>query len=130
MEASARRPGAVTTVGAILYIFAFLNLLAGVALLLTDALSDTGQPLHDYEVFVAIMFIVWGVLLLLVARGITQGSNFARAIWVILMAFEILAGVTALVQDHIGIGLLSLILPLFLMYLVFTPAAEAFFDNS
>jgi hypothetical protein len=132
MESStspAGRPGAVTAVGAILYIVAFLNLLAGVALLLTDALSDNGAPLGDFEVVVAILLIVWGVLLLMVARGITSGSNFARVIWVVLMAFEVLAGVSSLVQGYIGVGLVSTILPLFLMYLVFTPAAEAFFGT-
>ena len=45
------------------------------------------------------------------------------------MAFEVLAGVSALVQGYIGVGLVSTILPLFLMYLVFTPAAEAFFSS-
>ncbi len=126
---SAHRPAGVTGVVAILYIVAFLNLLAGVALLLTDALSDTGNPLGDFEVFVAILLIVWGGLLLGVAGGIGRGSSFARVLWVLLMAFEVLAGVSSLVQGYIGVGLVATILPLFLMYLVFTPAAEAFFNE-
>jgi hypothetical protein len=130
MEGSAspaRRPGGVTAVGMILYIVALLNLLSGVALLVTDAVSDAGRPLADFESFVAILLIAWGALLLLVARGITTGSNFARVIWVVLMGFEVLAGVSSLVQGYIGVGLVATILPLFLMYLVFTPSAEAFF---
>jgi len=125
----AHRPAGVTGVVAILYIVALLNLLAGVALLLTDALSDTGNPLGDFEVVVAVLLIVWGLLLLGVAGGIGRGSNFARVLWVVLMAFEVLAGVSSLVQGYIGVGLVATLLPLFLMYLVFTPAAEAFFST-
>ncbi len=131
MEAASqpRRPAGVTAVGVILYVVALLNLLVGVAMLAADALSEVGEPLHDYEVVVAIMLIAWGVIQLFIAAGITRGSNFARLLWVILMAFELLAGVTALVQDHLGVGFVATILPLFLMYLVFTPAAEAFFNE-
>lgn len=131
MEAAAtpRRPAGVAAVGVILYVVAFFNTLVGVALLVTDSVSDRGAPLSDYETVVAILIIVWGVLLLFVARGITAGSNFARVVWVVLMAFEVIAGVSTLVQGYIAVGFVSMLVPLFLMYLVFTPSAEAFFDS-
>ncbi len=127
-----RRPGGVIAVEVLLYLYAALNLLAGVLLLIVGGASDSGpdRDLHGFEVFIGILLIIWGLLMLWLAREIAGGNEVARVLWVVLNGLEILAGVAALIQGHIGAGIISVVIPTLLIYLVFTPQAEQYFQRA
>lgn len=124
------RPGAaVRTVEVIAYLGAALNLLAGVVLLVIGEASESGpdKNLADFEIFLGIALIVWGVLLGLLARGLGRGSETARILWVVLNGIQLLSATATLIQGYIGAGLVSLVIPSLLIYLVYTPSAERYF---
>jgi hypothetical protein len=125
-------PASVAAVSVLLYVYAFFLVLAGVVALVVGAVSDSGPDpnLSGFEIFVSVVDIVFGLLLVWLAGGISSGDENARVIWVVLMTLDALAGVAALAKGYLGFGLVSLIIPLFLIYLVFTPKAEAFFEQN
>jgi len=124
-------PTSIAAVSVLLYVYAAFLVLAGVVALLVGAIGDGGPDpnLDGFEIFVAVVNIAFGGALLWVAGGIARGEETARVIWVVLMALDALSGVAALARGYLGFGLFSLIIPLFLIYLVFTPKAEEFFER-
>ena len=140
MEASAqppspgpepRPPAGIAAVSVLLYVYAFFLVLAGAVALIVSAVSNSGPDpnLDGFEVFVSIVDIVFGLILVWLAGGISRGDENARVIWVVLMSLDALSGVAALARGYLGFGIFSLLIPLFLIYLVFTPKAEAFFEQ-
>jgi hypothetical protein len=124
-------PASIAAVSVLLYVYAFFLVLAGAVALIVGAVSDSGPDpnLDGFEIFVSIVDIVFGLLLVWLAGGISRGDENARVIWVVLMSLDALAGVAALARGYLGFGIVSLFIPLFLIYLVFTPKAEAFFEQ-
>ena len=140
MEASAqppspgpepRPPAGIAAVSVLLYVYAFFLVLAGAVALIVSAVSNSGPDpnLDGFEIFVSIVDIVFGLILVWLAGGISRGDENARVIWVVLMSLDALSGVAALARGYLGFGIFSLLIPLFLIYLVFTPKAEAFFEQ-
>ena len=125
-------PASVAAVSVLLYVYALFLVLAGVVALVVGAISDSPPDPHldGFEIFVATVDIVLGLVLLWLAGGISRGDENARVIWVVLMSLNALSGVAALARGYLGFGLISLLIPLFLIYLVFTPRAETFFERS
>src|SRR5436190_5729642 len=83
-------PASVAAVSVLLYVYALFLVLAGVVALIVGAVSD-GPPdpnLSGFEVFVAIVDIVFGLLLVWLAGGISRGDENARVIWVVLMSLN------------------------------------------
>jgi hypothetical protein len=125
-----REPGSVVTVELLLYIGAFLQLAAGIILVFVPIFDDRADLANGgWELFLGIVGIVWGLVLFWLARQMALGSEFARVLWVLLMVLWALGGIVSLVRGYVG-GLVQLALAIILIYLVYTPKADAFFAAS
>jgi hypothetical protein len=125
-----REPGGVLTVGILLYIGAFLQLAAGILFLIVPIFDDTADVFNGgWEFFLGIVGIVWGLALFWLARQMTLGNETARTIWVVLMVLYALGGIVSLLRGYVG-GIVQMLIALLLIWLVHTPKADAFFEQS
>lgn len=100
-----RRPGVVTFIGVILYIQAFLNLVAGIVLLafkdkIQDLADNSGVTTSDGTIVgSAIGALILALFLALVAAGIMRGSRGWRLFVVIVEAIN-MAGAIYMMIAH------------------------------
>lgn len=125
-----RRPAGVTTVEVLLYIAAFLQLAAGIIMVLVPIFDDRADAYSGgWQFFLGIVGIVWGLILFYLARQMAQGNELARVVWVVLMVLYALGGIVALLRAEV-VGVVQLLIAFLLIYLVYTPKADAFFEQA
>jgi hypothetical protein len=128
---SVTRPGSVTFVAVLTYINGVLNIIGGVVLLFTRESAPgaaTAGGLTGVTTS-AILSIVLGIVILIVARGLLNGSTVSRALVALVMILNLLNGVLLLFTLQFFSGVLEIIWAIIVLSLLFTRRANAFFDH-
>jgi hypothetical protein len=103
-----RRPGAVTFIGAILYIQAFVAAVAAITLLIwrkdvVDFLNTNGVSFSDGELTATVIGEAISALLFAwVASGILAGKNGFRILVALVQGFNMAVAVYIIVVHHTG----------------------------
>lgn len=128
---SATRPGSVTFVAVLAYINGVLNIIGGVVILFTrdQMVRASNAGAIAGITTAAILSIVLGIVILIVARGLLSGSRFARGLVTVLMVLNAVSGVILLFNFQFFSGILEILWAVVVMYLLFTQRANAFFAS-
>ncbi|KQR52445.1 hypothetical protein ASF88_12995 [Leifsonia sp. Leaf336] len=123
------RPGSVTFVAVLAYINGVLNIIGGVVTLFTRnsmvRASDSGALAALTTA--AIVSIILGIVILIVARGLLNGSRFARGLVTVVMILNAISGVLLLFSLQFFSGILEILWAVVMLSLLYTPRANAFF---
>jgi hypothetical protein len=137
-----RRPGIVTFIGVILYIQAFLAVVAGiVAIAYKTRLSDTlenqsGVSFSDSSLLgIGIVELIVAVLLFVVASGIMRGSRGWRAFVGIVEGLRMASALFAMLYYHdsafVESGLVTLLIGTFVLWALYGhEKSEEFFEST
>jgi uncharacterized membrane protein len=126
---AAGRPGSVTFVAVLTYINGILNIVGGVILLFTRESApgaETAGGLAGVTTS-AIVSIVLGIVILIVARGLLDGSRVSRALVSLVMVLNLINGVLQLFTLQFFSGVLEILWSIIVLSLLFTRRANAFF---
>jgi hypothetical protein len=125
----ATRPGSVTFVAVLAYINGVLNIVGGVVILFTrDQMVQSSDPGAMAGITTsAILGIILGIVILIVARGLLNGSRFARGIVTIVMILNAISGVILLFSLQFFSGILEILWAVVMLSLLYTRRANAFF---
>jgi uncharacterized membrane protein len=127
----APRPGSVTLVAVLTYINGILNVIGGVILLITRhsmVAPDNSGGLAGITT-AAIISIVLGVVIVVVARGLLRGSSGARTVVTVVMILDIVNGIVLLFASQVANGIVQIVWALLIIVLLFTKRANAFFGS-
>lgn len=123
------RPGSVTFVAVLAYINGVLNIIGGVVILFTrDSMvkaSDAGALAGITTA--AIASIILGIVILIVARGLLNGSRFARGLVTVVMILNAISGVILMFSLQFFSGVLEILWAVVMLSLLYTQRANAFF---
>jgi hypothetical protein len=137
-----KRPGIVTFIGVILYIQAFLAVVAGiVAIAYKTRLSDTlekqsGVSFSDSSVLgIGIVELIVAVLLFVVASGIMRGSRGWRAFVGIVEGLRMASALFAMLYYHdsafVESGIVTLLIGTFVLWALYGhEKSEEFFESA
>lgn len=134
--ATTRRPGVVTFVGVLLYIKAFLAVIASAAafyVLATDGASEAG--LTDTDLWTAgIAEAVAFLILLLAASRLMSGSRGARTFVAVIIGIRLALVVWVMLTHHTGgflwNGVIAAAMALFILWAMYgNDASEAYFGD-
>ncbi|CAM5524481.1 DUF7144 family membrane protein [Leifsonia shinshuensis] len=127
----ATRPGSVTFVAVLTYIDGVLGIIGGVVILFTrDQMvraSDAGAVAGITTS--AIISIILGIVVLIVARGLLSGSRFARGLVTVVMILNAVSGVILLFSLQFFSGILEILWAVVILSLLYTQRANAFFAS-
>ncbi|WP_434316944.1 DUF7144 family membrane protein [Leifsonia sp. P73] len=125
----ATRPGTVTFVAVLAYINGVLNIVGGVVILFTrDQMVRASNAGAIAGITTsAILAIILGIVILVVARGLLNGSRFARGIVTIVMILNAIGGVVLLFSLQFFSGILEILWAVVMLSLLYTQRANAFF---
>ncbi|MEY9853973.1 lysylphosphatidylglycerol synthetase-like protein (DUF2156 family) [Leifsonia sp. EB41] len=128
---SATRPGSVTFVAVLVYINGVLNIIGGVVILFTrdQMVRASNAGAIAGITTAAILSIVLGIVILIVARGLLSGSRLARGLVTVVMILNAVSGVILLFNFQFFSGILEILWAVVVMYLLFTQRANAFFAS-
>lgn len=123
------RPGSVTFVAVLTYINGILNIIGGVIILFTrdSMVSASDEAAVAGITTSAILSIVLGIVILVVARGLFNGSRVSRALVTIVMIIGIVNGVLQLFTLQFFSGIIEILWAILILGLLFTGRANAFF---
>jgi uncharacterized membrane protein HdeD (DUF308 family) len=122
---AATRPGAVTFVAVLVYINGILDLVFGVlALVAVFAANSTSTALVGVN---AVVLILLGIITIVVARGLLQGSNTSRTIVLILEVISVISGIFTLFSGQFSSGLVTIVWALVVIAILSTRRAIDFF---
>jgi hypothetical protein len=123
------RPGSVTFVAVLAYINGVLNIIGGVVVLFTRnsmvRASDAGALTAITTE--AIVSIILGIVILVVARGLLDGSRFARGLVTVVMVLNAIGGVVQMFSLQFFSGILEILWAIVMLSLLYTRRANAFF---
>ncbi|WP_426623468.1 DUF7144 family membrane protein [Leifsonia sp. McL0607] len=123
------RPGSVTFVAVLAYINGVLNIIGGVVILFTrDSMvraSDAGALAGITTA--AIASIILGIVILIVARGLLNGSRFARGLVTVVMILNAISGVLLMFSLQFFSGILEILWAVVMLSLLYTQRANEFF---
>lgn len=123
------RPGSVTFVAVLAYINGVLNIIGGVVVLFTRnsmvRASDAGALTAITTE--AIVSIILGIVILVVARGLLDGSRFARGLVTVVMVLNAISGVVQMFSLQFFSGILEILWAIVMLSLLYTRRANAFF---
>lgn len=123
------RPGSVTFVAVLAYINGVLNIIGGVVILFTRnsmVRASDGGALATITT-AAIVSIILGIVILIVARGLLNGSRFARGLVTVVMVLNAISGVLLLFSLQFFSGILEILWAVIMLSLLYTQRANAFF---
>ncbi|HEY8281391.1 MAG TPA: hypothetical protein VIG28_02835 [Leifsonia sp.] len=125
------RPGSVTVVGVLAYIEGVLGVIGGVLILFTrnSMAGATNSATLAGITTSAIVSIIVGGVILVVARGLLDGSRVARIIVTIAMIFNALNGLLSLFTLQFFSGIIELLWAIVLLSLLYTSRANTFFGG-
>ena len=125
----APRPGSVTFVAVLTYINGILSVIGGILILLTrNQMAGPGNSGSLAAITTgAIISIILGVVIVIVARGLLRGSPGSRTIVAIVMVIDILNGVLMLFTLQVVSGVVQILWSGLILVLLFTRRANEFF---
>ena len=126
------RPGSVTLVGVLAYIEGVLGVIGGVLIFFTRnsmAGSSNAGVVAGITTSAIVSIIVGGVILV-VARGLLDGSRVARIIVTIAMIINALNGLLSLFTLQFFSGIIEILWAVVLLALLYTARANAFFART
>ncbi|OJX68362.1 MAG: hypothetical protein BGO95_09330 [Micrococcales bacterium 73-13] len=127
-----QRPGGVTLVAVIIWIWALLDVVFGVlsvlALWIPAIIIDLGWGLG--VLWNGIVSIVFGVIGFLIAGGLLRGSRLARALVTIWLVLSLIGAVVALVNGSVLAGVISLVVAILGILLLWAGKAARFFSRA
>ena len=126
-----KRPGSITFVAVLAYINGILNIVGGVIILFTrESMVKEGDSGTMAGIITsAILAIVLGIVILIVARGLLSGSKVSRGLVAIVMIINIVNGVLLLFTLQFFSGILEILWAIVMLALLFTARANAFFNS-
>jgi hypothetical protein len=133
VNTTARRPGGVTLIAVLTWLGGALDVIGGIALLFNhDSLTlraDWGG--ESSLITVAIVSILLGIVVLLVARGLLRGSAGARVLVTIVQLLAIVGyAITAfLVPVDFALNAIGALVSLIVIILLWTGRASDFFRS-
>lgn len=130
---STARPSSVTMVVVLTWLAAAMAIVSGVVVLfLSDAALEEAGISPTTANISAWTEIVIGVIIALVAVGVSNGSNLARMLISILMVVRAAFGIWAIVVFPSGLvtGLVTIGLAVLVLYLLWNSKANAFFETN
>ncbi len=140
------RPGTITFIVILMWINAILEIIGGVVLIIASRSNDvvTGVqegvansiPIEDISetslLWAGILSIVFGIIVILLANGLKNGSNGVRIFLTILIVLQILvdaAEMTALKNKSVWTGLIAILIWLIILGMMWSSRASAFFKQ-
>jgi len=129
----APRPGSVTVVVVLTWISAIVAILGGVlALVLSEeSLADAGISKSTATTY-GWTEIVLGIIIALVAVGLSRGNNLSRILVSALMVLRAIVGIWAMLQLPNGMisGTVTVVIALVVLFLLWNQRASAFFATN
>ena len=129
----APRPGSVTVVVVLTWISAIVAILGGVlALVLSEeSLADAGISKSTATTY-GWTEIVLGIIIALVAVGLSRGNNLSRILVSALMVLRAIVGIWAMLQLPSGMisGTVTVVIALVVLFLLWNQRASAFFATN
>jgi|GEM_PF-695064 len=127
----AKRPGSVTFVAVLTYINGVLNIIGGVVVLFTRESAPGAETAGGLAGITtsAIVSIVLGIVILIVARGLLNGSKVSRALVTLVMILNLINGVLLLFTLQVFSGVVDIVWVIIVLSLLFTRRANAFFNG-
>jgi hypothetical protein len=131
MSNSVDRPGGVTLVAVLTGISGALEILGGTILLFQTSVASTVEPFGGASqlIVVALVTILIGAVIIVVAVGLMRGSNGARIVVTVFQVLSIMISVflaiaypAGAIGEYIGIALALVVIAL-----LWTGRASAFF---
>jgi hypothetical protein len=127
----ATRPGSVTFVAVLAYINGVLNIIGGTVILFTrdQMVRSSNGGTEAGLITSGILAIILGVVILVVARGLLNGSRFARGLVTVVMILNAIGGVILLFSLQFFSGILEILWAIVMLSLLYTQRANAFFAS-
>ena len=126
-----QRPGSVTFVAVLAYINGILSIIGGVVMLFTrDAMVGAGNAGTQAGITTsAIISIILGIVILIVARGLLNGSAVSRGLVTVVMIINIFNGILLMFTLQFISGIIDILWAFLMLALLFTRRANAFFAS-
>ncbi len=143
-----QRPGTITLIVVLMWINAIIEIIGGVILILASRSNDviTGAregdaggavPMEDLNastlLWAGIFSILFGLITILLANGLKNGSNGVRIFLTILIVLQILvdaAEMTVLKNESVWTGLIAILIWLIVLGMLWSSRASAFFKQN
>jgi hypothetical protein len=124
-----KRPGSVTFVAVLAYLNGILNIVAGIVLLATRGMSPASQSaaVAAGVTTSAIISLVFGVVILVVAGGLLSGSPVSRGVVTAVMIVNVVNGILLLFTLQFGQGIVEILWAMVIVGILFSGRANAFF---
>lgn len=121
---SAKRPGGVTLVAILAWISGLFDVVTGILMLTTDVFVESDNV-------TAVIFIVIGAVVIIVAAGLLRGNSVARIIVTALQVFSLAAAGTYLIMSGASVvtNLISILISVIVLMLLWSKRANAFFGS-
>ncbi len=129
-EQSVRRPASVTVVVVLTWFAAVVSITSGVVALLLSGEELAAADISDASANVyGWTSVVIGVAAILIAVGLSGGSNLARALVSLLMVVRMGVGLWALISLPEGVvaGMVTIVLALLVLFLLWNGKANDYF---
>ena len=122
------RPVGVTVVAVLAWIEGALQVLSGILLLFASGAVRTSGA-HTALIVVAIVTIVIGIVIIVVANGLLNGSRTSRALITISTVLSLASAVYSIVQHQYVSGVLNALIAVVIVALLWSKRATEFFRN-
>ena len=122
----AKRPAGVTLVAVLAWIEGALQILGGALLLVTAGAATSGLP-RGVLITVAIVTILIGVVIIIVARGLLHGSNTSRGIVTVFTILSLASGIYSLIQHQLVNGVVTAVIAILILVFLWSRRASEFF---
>jgi hypothetical protein len=134
-QSPARRPGGVTLLAVLIVISGLLGLFGAIAVIIgrenDEFVSNTGTS-SGTLLWVGIVGVIVALVYLAVARGLTRGSGLARGLCTLVAVLSLASGIYGFIIHSSNLrwsSLGSAILAFFVLVLLYSPKANAFFRS-
>lgn len=126
-----QRPGSVTFVAVLAYLNGILSIIGGVVMLFTrGAMAGAGNAGTEAGITTsAIISIILGIVILIVARGLLNGSAVSRGLVTVVMIITIFNGILLMFTLQFISGIIDILWAFLILALLFTRRANAFFAS-
>ena len=141
-----QRPGTITFIVVLMWINAILEIIGGVILIVASRNKDVlvgvqegAAPVYTADelnastlLWAGIISILFGIITILLANGLKNGSNGVRIFLTILIVIQILvdaAEMTVLRNESVWTGLIAILIWLIVLGMLWSSRASAFFHQ-
>ena len=141
-----QRPGTITFIVVLMWINAILEIIGGILLIIASRSNDVVEsvqagvenniPVEQISqtslLWAGIISILFGLITILLANGLKNGSNGVRIFLTILIVLQILvdaAEMTALKNESVWTGLVAILIWLIVLGMLWSSRASAYFKQ-